>query len=262
MVFAWTKKQRRKRLLATPFPQDWREGILQDVAFCRGLEPRERSKLEDDLRILVAEVSWEACGGLALTQPMKAVIAAQACLLVLNRSIDDFAHVRAVLVYPEAYWAPSRALDASGLVTEGEQARSGEAWSRGTVVLSWADAEDGGRFGTDGRNLVLHEFAHQLDMADHVVDGTPILDRREDYSQWRFIMTAEFQRLRSLVESGGETVLDPYGATNEAEFFAVATELFFELPAYLRQRRPALYDLLAGYYRQDPAQRGQAAPSG
>ena len=255
MVFAWTKKQRRKRLLATPFPQDWREGILQDVAFCRGLEPRERSKLEDDLRILVAEVSWEACGGLALTQPMKAVIAAQACLLVLNRSIDDFAHVRAVLVYPEAYWAPSRALDASGLVTEGEQARSGEAWTRGTVVLSWADAEAGGRFGSDGRNLVLHEFAHQLDMADRVVDGTPILDRREDYAQWRFIMTAEFQRLRALAESGGETVLDPYGATNEAEFFAVATELFFERPGFMRERRPALYDLLAGYYHQDPAAR-------
>lgn len=260
MLLPWTKKQRRKKLLSTPFPDPLRLAVERDAAFYRGLAPRERSKLEEDLRILTAETSWEACGGLTLTAAMKAVIAAQACLLVLNRSIDEFSNVRSVLVYPEAYIAPTRKLDRLGMVMEGEQARSGEAWSRGTVVLSWADAEQGGRFGSDGRNLVLHEFAHQLDMADRVVDGTPILDRKEDYVRWKFIMTAEFQRLRSLVESGGETVLDPYGATDEAEFFAVATEFFFERPTLMRTRRPALYDLLLGYYRQDPAERERAAP--
>jgi Mlc titration factor MtfA (ptsG expression regulator) len=259
MALPWTKKRRRKKLLSTPFPDTLRLAIERDAAFYRGLTPRERSKLEEDLRILTAETSWEACGGLTLTEPMKALIAAQACLLVVNRSVDELSHVRAILVYPEAYIAPSRKVDRSGLVVEGLQARSGEAWSRGTVVLSWADTEQGGRFGSDGRNLVLHEFAHQLDMADHVVDGTPILDRKEDYARWRFIMTAEFQRLRSLVESGGETVLDPYGATDEAEFFAVATECFFERPSLMRARRPALYDLLLSYYRQDPAERERAA---
>ncbi len=227
----------------------------RDVAFYATLDDRERTKLEDDLRVFMAEKSWEGCGGLTLSDAITVSVSAQACLLVLNRSIAEYDHVRVILVYPQAYWAPSRQVDASGVVSEGVSGREGEAWSRGTVVLSWADAREGGRLEHDGRNLVFHEFAHQLDMADHVVDGTPVLDDRASYDRWTRVMTAEYERLQGALETGADPVIDPYGATNEAEFFAVATETFFERPIFLRSQRPALYDLLLDYYRQDPASR-------
>ncbi len=254
------KNRRRRKLLQSPFPDTWRKVLERDVAFYPGLDDRERTKLQDDLRVFMAEKSWEGCGGLTLSDVITVGISAQACLLVLNRSLDEYDHVRVILVYPEAYWAPSRQVDASGVVTEGLSGREGEAWSRGTVVLSWADAREGGRMEHDGRNLVFHEFAHQLDMADHVVDGTPILDDRASYERWTQIMSAEYERLQKALDVGADPVLDPYGATNEAEFFAVATETFFERPVLLRSRRPALYELLLDYYRQDPASRLERTP--
>jgi Mlc titration factor MtfA (ptsG expression regulator) len=254
-MLSWVRNRRRKKILAEPFPPEWREAIDQNVSFYGMLDGPERAKLEDDLRLFMAEKSWEACGGLRLTDTKRASISAQACLLVLNRSLRDYDHVENILVYPEAYFVHNRRVDPSGIVTESLDGRSGEAWTRGTVVLSWADAREGGRRGDDGRNVVFHEFAHQLDMADHVVDGTPILDSRKEYDRWVEVMTAEFERLEAMAEQGHPSVLDAYGATNEAEFFAVATEAFFERSLELRANHPELYDLLLDFYRQDPAAR-------
>ena len=254
-MIAWLRSRRRKKILKEPFPPEWREAIARNVSFYALLDGPERTKLEEDLRLFMAEKSWEACGGVRLTDAKRASIAAQACLLVLNRSLDDYDHVENILIYPEAYFVHNRRVDPSGVVTESVDGRSGEAWTRGTVVLSWADAREGGRRGGDGRNVVFHEFAHQLDMADHVVDGTPILDSQEEYDRWIEVMTAEFNRLESMVDQRQPSILDAYGATDEAEFFAVATEAFFERSVELRTGHPALYDLLLGFYRQDPAAR-------
>ena len=203
--------------------------------------------------MLVDEKDWEGCGGLEMTDEIRVTIAAQACLLILNIEHEYYRRVTSILVYPAAYKTmPSRGRD--GVIREG-QANLGEAWLRGPVVLSWDDARRGALDPKDGHNLVFHEFAHKLDMLDGAADGTPPLADQETLRQWVQTMTREFAALRDAAERGRKTVLDTYGATNPAEFFAVATECFFEKARQLRQRHPAVYELLKDYYQQDPAER-------
>ena len=254
MIFSWLKERRRKKILSDPFPARWRSTIRKNASFYDFLTDSERAKLEQDIRLLVAEKSWEGARGVKLSGIIQAIIAAQASLLVLNRSVDDFQRLHTILVYPRAYRAQRKRME-GGIVVEGDGGLLGESWPAGTVVLSLEDALEGGRHGSDGRNLVLHEFAHQLDMADHVVDGTPVLDDRQAYSRWVEVMTTEFKALRKGLQHGVSGILGEYAATNEAEFFAVATEVFFEKPSELLARHPALYGVLRDYYRQDPAAR-------
>jgi Mlc titration factor MtfA (ptsG expression regulator) len=251
MIFSWLKKRRRQAILATPFPVAWRDIIFRNVPYYRYLEQAEQARLCDDLRIFVAEKHWEGCGGLEMTDEIKVTIAANACLLVLGLEHDCFDRVRSILVYPGGYTDPRPQAGPGGIMTTGE-ARLGEA-TRGVVVLSWAEVREEtlGR----GHNVVFHEFAHQLDMLDGVVDGTPPLGSRGAYARWRNVMTAEYRRLCSDTEHGRATLLDKYGTRNEAEFFAVATECFFERATQMRHRHPELYNLLRDYYRQDPADR-------
>ena len=203
--------------------------------------------------MLVEEKDWEGCGGLEMTDEIRVTIAAQACLLILNIEHEYYRRVTSILVYPAAYKTmPSRGRD--GVIREG-QANLGEAWLRGPVVLSWDDARRGALDPKDGHNLVFHEFAHKLDMLDGAADGTPPLADQETLRQWVQTMTREFAALRDAAERGRKTVLDAYGATNPAEFFAVATECFFEKARQLRQRHPSVYELLKDYYQQDPAER-------
>ena len=203
--------------------------------------------------MLVDEKDWEGCGGLEMTDEIRVTIAAQACLLILNIEHEYYRRVTSILVYPAAYKTmPSRGRD--GVIREG-QANLGEAWLRGPVVLSWDDARRGALDPKDGHNLVFHEFAHKLDMLDGAADGTPPLADQETLRQWVQTMTREFAALRDAAERGRKTVLDTYGATNPAEFFAVATECFFEKARQLRQRHPSVYELLKDYYQQDPAER-------
>lgn len=203
--------------------------------------------------MLVEEKDWEGCGGLEMTDEIRVTIAAQACLLILNIEHEYYRRVTSILVYPAAYKTmPSRGRD--GVIREG-QANLGEAWLRGPVVLSWDDARRGALDPKDGHNLVFHEFAHKLDMLDGAADGTPPLADQETLRQWVQTMTREFAALRDAAERGRKTVLDTYGATNPAEFFAVATECFFEKARQLRQRHPSVYELLKDYYQQDPAER-------
>lgn len=255
-MFSWLKRRRRRQLLALAFPDHWAEILNRNVRHYSQLTEAERVKLRDDLRILVAEKSWEGCGGLAVTDEIKVTIAAQAALLTLGFQDEYFDMVLSVLVYPDAYAAPGHTITKGGLVLEGESHREGEAWYRGPVVLSWADALAGGRHQTNGDNLVLHEFAHQLDMQNgRVADGTPPLATREQYDRWRQVMHAEFERLRRDCRRGRPTVLDCYGTTNLGEFFAVGTECFIERPQDMKQEHPDLYDIFRDFYGQDPAAR-------
>lgn len=210
--------------------------------------------MRDELRVFVAEKNWEGCGGLTVTDEMKVTIAAQACLLTLGLEGEPFRSVLSILIYPASYAVPEERWH-SGWSIQGESARLGESWYRGPVILSWAEIEDDAKHPGHGNNLIWHEFAHQIDMLDRSVNGTPPLESRAERQQWHDVMTAEFEQLQRDAHNGRATVLDTYGAESEAEFFAVATECFFDAPVELREKHPRLYDLLAGYYRQDPAQR-------
>ncbi|HEX5052210.1 MAG TPA: M90 family metallopeptidase [Planctomycetota bacterium] len=259
MSFDWLfhplRHVRRRELLAAPFPAEWLP-ILQRLPFYRHLDERGQQRLRDDLRVLIAEKQWEGCGGLVLTDEIRVTIAAQASLLLLDIEHEYYADVQAILVYPSAYRTMPRR-DKSGVVRDG-QANLGEAWQHGPVVLAWDAARGGALDPDDGHNLVLHEFAHKLDMLDGLADGTPPLRDRGEFAAWVRTMSAEFARLRAAAADGRATVLDKYGATNPAEFFAVATECFFEKSRQLQQRHAELYAVLRDYYHQDPALRDGA----
>lgn len=256
MLFEWLfgpkRHEARAELLAAPFPDAWL-AVLQQLPFYGKLDERGQQRLRSDLRVLIAEKSWEGCGGLELTEAMQVTIAAQASLLLLNIEHEYYKDVDSILVYPSTYRGMPQQ-DRLGIVSDGA-AHLGEAWHRGPVVLAWDSAQGGALDPNDGHNLVLHEFAHKLDLLDGLADGTPPLPDRARMREWVAVMTAEFDALQKAAANGRATLLDKYGATNPAEFFAVATECFFERSDKLRQRHARLYAVLQDYYQQDPAAR-------
>lgn len=255
MLLRWLRDRRRRRLLETPFPPAWLDYLQRNVAHYRYLSPAEQKKLRNDLRIFIAEKHWEGCGGLAMTEEIQVTIASQACLLVLAFDHNYFERVKSVLVYPRAVRLASEDELDDGLIPDRHHALMGQAVYRGPVILSWRDALLGGRDQEDGQNVVFHEFAHQLDFLDGTIDGTPLLSSRAEYQRWRDVMSAEYRQLQEDATHHRATLLDQYGTTNEGEFFAVATECFFEKPVQMAKRHPRLYELLRDYYRQDTAKR-------
>lgn len=275
MVIPFFTARRRQKLLDRPFDLSREHVLEKNVRAYAKLPEPERKRLRDLARVLVAEKNWEACGGLdqrkggrGVTDEMKLTIAAQAALLLLGLGLDPlrddlYPNVQSVLVYPQAFVGPGRPtapVGATHIVSEGF-ASLGEAWNHGAgggpVILSWADSRAAGQHGTissGGHNVVLHEFAHKLDMLDGAVNGTPLLESREQLDTWKNVMTGEYIQLSRAAALGVPTVLNPYGATNPGEFFAVATETFFEQPQDLRSQHPQLYTLLRNYYQQDPAE--------
>jgi Mlc titration factor MtfA (ptsG expression regulator) len=217
----------------------------------RRLGPEEKERLRAIARVMAAEKQWVGAGGLAMRPEIPIVVSTQAARLLLGVEHDHFRDVMTVVVYPTAYRGGART-GPDGVVTEGVP-MAGEAWHRGPVVLAWDDVARSAYSQGQPGNVVLHEFAHRLDMQDGWIDGTPPLSTRAAYGPWREVMTAEHARLVEVEGRGWADVLDGYGATSPSEFFAVATECFFERPRELRDERPALHALLAGYYRQDPA---------
>lgn len=259
-MFGIFKRRRRRKLLAEPFPPAWRDTIERNVRFYADLDDDDRRELLDLVRIFVAEKSFEGCGGLMLTDEIKVTIAAQACRLLLRRRTDLYPRLITILVYPSAYIAKSVEPIGGALVVESEQIRTGEAWKGGVVVVAWDEAREASMGSTFGRNLVLHEFAHVLDMEDGAADGVPVLEGRSRYTRWAHVMESEYQRLRRDAEVGRYSALDDYGATNPAEFFAIATECFFEKATVLHKRHPALYGELKSFFHQDPARTPAARP--
>lgn len=268
MVFGWMKEHHRQALIAQPFPAEWEGYLHANVHFYGKLPTDEQARLRDILRILIAEKSWEGCGDLELTDEIRVTIAGQAALLLLGMPHDFYPNVESILVYPTAFRMPKpRDRDlfnpvvgiwsGSGRVVDQESTpRLGEAWWQGPVILSWQDALAGGRNESDGHNVVLHEFAHKLDDRKGAADGVPTLADQAQYDNWAEVMSAEYQALLDDTHHGRPTLLDHYAITNAAEFFAVATECFFERGAPMRQSHPRLYDALSGFYHQDPAARG------
>ena len=217
------------------------------------LPANQQQKLRDATRILVAEKEWEGVQGLTLTDEIKVTIAGHAAWLVLGFDEDYFPNVETVIVYPQGFVVPPPPVGRRGPLAEEEPVTaSGLAALRGPVVVSWADIQHSLR-ARDGQNVILHEFAHKLDMRDGAADGAPYLETDRQIAAWSRVMSAEYQSLVDRTGRGERDVLNPYGATNAAEFFAIATESFFERARELQATHPALYGVLKDFYRQDPA---------
>lgn len=238
------------------FDDEWAGWLREGFVHWSCLTDAEEERMRYLVGRFVAETRWEAANGFDLTDPIKVSIAAQASMLLLGLELDEYAHVSSVIVHPSTVRLRGQRRTGSGAFTSDTQALQGQAVYQGPVVLSWSAAARGARAPETGSNVVYHEFAHQLDMIDGIIDGTPPLDSAEATARWNEVCTAAFRRVRR-----GDSVLRPYAATNTAEFFAVATELFFNRPIDLAAGEPALYEELRSFYGQDPAGRLCHAPS-
>jgi Mlc titration factor MtfA (ptsG expression regulator) len=237
------EKRRWERLRAESFPLEWLRVLERNVPFYRQLPEADQRELQGHVQVIIAEKNFEGCGGLEMTDEIRVTIAAHAALLLLHRETEYYPRLRSVVVYPAAFIVNhTEVVEEGGYTVEGPEARLGESWHHGAVVLSWDDVRAGARNFHDGYNVVLHEFAHQLDLEDGSVDGVPALDDSAWYRTWRRLLEDEYRELRKAVARGEPTVLDQYGATEPAEFFAVATEAFFEKPVQLCATHPALYE--------------------
>jgi MtfA peptidase len=255
MILELLKQRRRRRLRARPFPKQWLTLIQRHVVFFHRLTASDRAELLGHVQVFLAEKRFEGCGGFAITDEVRVTIAAQACLLLLHRSTDSFPDLLTILVYPLTYMVEEKRQLGEHVWEEGTVSRLGETGRRmGSLVLSWGAVKHGAADPADGKNVVLHEFAHQLDFENHAADGVPRLATREQQSSWSEVMRSEFTSLRTADESGIPTLLNTYGATDPVEFFAVSVEAFFEQPRALRARHPKLYAELRSYFNQDPVE--------
>ncbi len=261
-MFHWLRDRRRAEMRKRPFPPEWETFLRANVAHYRLLDDAERTELRAMMQVFLEEKHWEGCGGLDLTDEIRVTIAAQACLLQLGLPHDYYRNVESILVYPSTVVPPEHHPGIFEIVDSPIAPPVpvlGQAFSRGPVILVWDAVLHGARHPEQGHNVVYHEFAHKLDMLDGAADGTPVLADRVQFAEWVAVCSHEFLRLRSLAGKGEKTFLDAYGATSEAEFFAVATEEFFDRPIALRKHVPDLYRVLSAYYRQDPAERATRA---
>lgn len=247
------RERRRHRLRARPFPEKWLTLIQRHVVIFHRLSGSDRAELLGHIQVFLAEKRFEGCSGFEITDEVRVTIAAQACLLLLHRKTDYFPGLLTILVYPLSYTVEEKRQIAEHLWEEGTMNRLGETGRRmGSLVLSWGAVKHSAADPSDGKNVVLHEFAHQLDFENDATDGVPGLATREHQLAWGAVMKSEFASLRAADESGVPTLLDTYGATNPAEFFAVSVEAFFEQPHALHDHHPKLYAELRTYFQQDP----------
>jgi Mlc titration factor MtfA (ptsG expression regulator) len=259
LLVAWLVGQpflaewRRMRIRRRPFPAAWRDILRRRVPYVSRLPAHLQMQLKKHIQVFLAEKPFIGCAGLEVTDEMRVTIAAQACLLLLNRRRPGYyPNLRQVLVYPGAFLVDRVHADGSGVLQDQRRALSGESWSQGQVILSWEDSLHGAAVPDDGHNVVIHEFAHQLDQENGRANGAPVLPRREHYARWSQVLGDEFRRLQAQALDGEPTLINPYGATDPAEFFAVVSEVFFEQPQRLAEEHPALYLQLRQLYRVDP----------
>jgi hypothetical protein len=244
-------QRRRQRIQGRSFPAQWLALVEYYVPIYSYLTPEERQQLRGHIQVFLAEKQFIGCGGLKITEEIQVAIAAIACLLLLHKRGDYFPNLRTILVYPGAYLVTATT-SRGPYIEEQRVARLGESWTRDQLVVSWQQTSYDASHWQDGHNVILHEFAHQLDQADGSANGVPQLRSQAAYTQWAKVMTHSYQQMGEVVERGQKAVMDSYGATSPAEFFAVATETFFEKPRTLSKHDPELYALLRDYYQLDP----------
>ncbi|MFM9916635.1 MAG: zinc-dependent peptidase [Rhizobacter sp.] len=243
---------RRRQVRRQPFPPEWRQVLRRRVPYFRSMPADLQLQLKKHIQVFLAEKPFIGCRGLVVTDEMRVTIAAQACLLLLNRRSDYFAQLRQILLYPDAFVVDRVHADGSGVVQDRRLALSGESWSLGQVILSWQDTVEGAEVADDGRNVVIHEFAHQLDQENGAANGAPRMAGRARRERWARVLGEEFAVLQRRAASRKPSLLSGYGATDPAEFFAVASEVFFEQPQRLATEHAALYRELSHFYRVNP----------
>lgn len=245
-------ESRRRWLRSRAFPPDWRATLRQRVPQVRRLPADLQIQLKKHIQVFVAEKTFVGCDGLEVTDDMRVTIAAQACLLLLNRRSGYFPELREILIYPSAFAVRRLTTDAAGVVHEGRAVHLGESSARGQVVLSWDDVVRGAADASDGHNVVIHEFAHQLDQENGDANGAPPMVGRQRVERWTRVFDAAYSRLHRQLQGKAAPALDPYGASSPAEFFAVASEAFFERPQHLAESFPDVFGELSRYYRVNP----------
>jgi len=252
LVLLQLRRFRRNKLFLKPLPPDWIQILEHNVPLYLLLPLNLREELHGRVNTFLDEKEFIGCAGLEITNEIRLTIAGNASILLLKRDNRCFPGFTSILVYPDTYVAKNIKYD--GLIEVHEDSvRAGESWHRGPVVLSWADVMRGTLDQSDGHNVVLHEFAHKLDEENEIMDGLPVLRDRTHYAKWAEVLTREYDSLQSRVDSGTNTVLDGYGAVSPPEFFAVATESFFEKPLQMKNKLPELYEQFKRFYNLDPA---------
>lgn len=245
---------RFSRIQKAPFPAAWQQTLEKRLPFVTRMPADEQEKLQLLIKVFLADKSFYGCAGQQINDDIRVTVAAQACLLLINQHRVPYPDLDSILVYPSTFTATREVADELGLVSTDHIDMLGESWEQGKVVLAWDNVEKGVMNLRDGENVVLHEFAHQLDHESGSTNGAPVLSTRGAYKSWAHVFTEEFEDLQNDAIYGKESLLDHYGATDPAEFFAVATETFFERPQDMAAHHKELYGLLKEYYKLDPGQ--------
>lgn len=243
--------QRRDKLKKQVVPTQWQELLSNEFSLYNKLPDDLKETLTSHMQVFLDEKEIVGRNGFEVGENVKVLIAAQACLLILNRPGDYYPGFRSILVYPETYIANSTHSEGMLQITS-TSTRAGESWHRGPVILAWNHVLQGARDSRDGHNVVMHEFAHKLDEENASMDGLPLLPTVSQYKQWSEVLNAEFKIQQQKLADGVDDVIDSYGATSPAEFFAVVTETFFEQPHQLTRLHPLLYDQFKQCYKLDP----------
>lgn len=250
------KAWRRARVLRRhPLPGRSWSRVVRRLRVLDGLDADELARLREWSTLFLHEKSIVGARGLRLTDTMRISIAAQASLLILNLDIDYFRDIVEIVLYPDSFVVPRDEYDESGVVHSARHVLAGESWEQGPVILSWADAKPGAYPFGAGTNVVIHEFAHKLDMLSGSANGMPPLHRDMDPASWTRVFGEAYGALRAQLDRRQQTVIDPYAAESPGEFYAVVSEAFFEQPQLVREQLPAVYRELSLFYRQDPASR-------
>ena len=246
------QRWRRSRLRGGVFPAAWRSVLRHRVPLYAHLPADQQLRLRQDMLVFLAEKPFLGCAGLQVTDEMRVMVAAFACMLLLGARRDYYPELQRILLYPRAFAAQEHQVSSDGVHSEVVRGLAGQSWAQGQVLLSWDDVQQGAADPVDGNNVVIHEFAHQLDQSKGYANGAPPLKSRQAYRCWSVVMQAEFDALRQSLSEGEEGLIGAYAATDPAEFFAVCSELFFERAAELSAQHPLLFDELKNYYRVNP----------
>jgi len=242
----------RNNLFLKPLPTDWIQILENNVSIYSLLPQNLREELYGRINIFLDEKEFIGCAGLQISNEIRITIAGNACILQLKRDKRCFPRFTTILIYPDTY--VSKEVKSDGLIVVHEESvRAGESWYRGPVVLSWADVMRGSLNNSDGHNVVLHEFAHKLDEENEIMNGLPVLRDSSHYAEWAEVLSKEFDSLLIRADRGTNSVIDAYGAVSPSEFFAVATESFFEKPLQMKNKLPDLYQQFRRFYNLDPA---------
>lgn len=248
----WLPEYRLRRAIRQPFPAHFSSILEQNVAVYSKMPRALQQQLQRLIKQFLHQKKFVGCDDLQITDEIRVTIAGQACLLLLNRASRLYPALSHILVYPSAFVAPRNEIGIGGIVTHADRSMAGESWSDGRVILAWDHVKQGGMDFYEGHNVVLHEFAHQLDSEAGSTNGAPLLPTQSGYQRWAAVLSREFDLLQQAALYQSESLMDYYGATDPAEFFAVATETFFAKPGQMAEWHPALFDELRHYYRVDP----------